>query len=146
MPSAAAFALNASRSDLRTALLVPFTAGGLESSTNQFVAVSFAAPPIGPEPDPFPAAAGATARPVRQRSVTASRRNLLNFPPVQYPIGVRALPRPPSGTSDRWRYPISCQESSYPFRAAISADVFERLSPLSWPGPNRLQTTPGRAG
>src|SRR5207247_8852388 len=73
----------ASRSALRTALLVPFTAGGLESSTNHLFAVSFAAPPIGPEPEPSPAAAGATARPVMQRSVTASRRNLLNFPPVR---------------------------------------------------------------
>src|SRR6188472_2976506 len=95
MPSAAAFASKVSRSDFRAALLVPFDAGALESSTNHFVAVSLAAPPIAPEPDPFPAPAGATESKATHRSVTASRRLLLRIPPLPWFSLVSGRRHPP---------------------------------------------------
>jgi len=64
--------------------------------TSGALVVSFAAPPILPTlEDPSTAPACATAKKAMQRSVTASRRVLLNIPPVRVPC-VRALPRPPS--------------------------------------------------
>src|SRR5215467_1070473 len=75
MPSAAALAAKASCSAFNFVLLVPFVAGGLESSTNQFVGVSLAEPPTDPgAPAPSPAKAGATARPATHRSANTSRR------------------------------------------------------------------------
>src|SRR4029450_13884827 len=62
-PSAAAFALNAACSAFKAGALVPLEDGGLASSTNQLVGLSFAAPPIGMEPGSAPALPGASARP-----------------------------------------------------------------------------------
>src|SRR6266550_8625275 len=95
-PSAAAFALNASRSDFSFALLVPFTAGGLASSTNQLVAVSLAVPPMRPAAEgPSPATAGATARPATHRSASTSRRLVFSIFPFR--IGHLDVSAPPPG-------------------------------------------------
>src|SRR6266545_4062211 len=110
MPSETALGLKASRSALSFVLLVPLTAGGLASSTNQLVAVSFAAPPRGPEA-PSPAPAGATARPATHTSVITSRRLLISILPLPDLVRPRRL-----GLSESWRYRRDCQESSTPFR------------------------------
>src|SRR5215831_11303783 len=85
MPSAAASAAKASCSAFNFALLVPFVAGGLESSTNQLVGVSLAAPPTDPgAPAPSPASAGATARPATQIEASTSRRLVFNISPLPF--------------------------------------------------------------
>src|SRR3954470_2731774 len=80
-PSAAAPALKASRSALSFALLVPFTAGALPSSTNQVVALSFPDPPTDPgDAAPLPpASAGETARPAGHSSASTSRKFLFRI-------------------------------------------------------------------
>src|SRR6266508_7035979 len=101
MPSEAALALNASRSALSFALLVPLTAGGLASSTNQLVGVSFEDPPTDPGTDaPSPARAGATAKPAIQRSASTSRRLVFSISPLPRPLGVGAQPETPLGYSN----------------------------------------------
>src|SRR5919107_2008058 len=77
-PSAAALALNESRSAFSFALLVPFAAGALESSTNQLVAVSLRTP-VSPAP-PSPASAGTTHNPAMHSSAGSSRKVLLRIP------------------------------------------------------------------
>src|SRR6266511_4626411 len=121
MPSETALALKASRSALSFVLLVPLTAGGLASSTNQLVAVSFAAPPRGPEA-PSPAPAGATARPATHTSVITSSRLLISILPLP-----EILVRPRRlGLSESWRYRTECQERSTPFGGELSATASDR--------------------
>src|SRR5215831_20531256 len=97
MPSAAASAAKASCSAFNFASLVPFVAGGLESSTNQFVGVSLAEPPTDPgAPGPSPASAGATARPATHRSARTSRR--LVFGSILSPSSSLVRGQRPAGT------------------------------------------------